>query len=165
MLLRQRNRVPAFGSLVDMSREMDRLMNSIWSEGGAGSVPWAMPAEVVETADEVRISLEVPGFREEDLEITLENNILTVSGEKRMEREEHVKDTDYRLTERRYGRFERSFAVPHTVQGDDCEASYADGVLTLRLPRVEEARPRRIQIGGRNGGRNLEEGAAASQDG
>jgi HSP20 family protein len=157
MLLHQRNRGPAFGSLVDMSREMDRLMNSIWSEGNGGSVTWAMPAEVVETDAEIRIDLEVPGFREEDLEITMEKNVLSITGEKRMSREEEVKDTDYRVSERRYGRFHRAFTMPSSVRGDACEASYENGVLTLRFPKVEEARPRRIQIGV-GAGRNLESG-------
>jgi HSP20 family protein len=156
MLLQQRNRVP-FGALVDMSREMDRLVNSMWTEGGSGPTTWGMPAEIVETADELRIDVEVPGFREEDLEITLENNVLTIGGEKRLQQKEETKESDYRLFERRYGRFQRSFTVPATVRGDRCEASYENGVLTLRLPKAEEAKPRRIQIGGRGAGRQLEQ--------
>jgi HSP20 family protein len=155
MISQHRNRVPAFG-LVDMSREMDRLMDALRAESASG-VEWAMPAEIIETADEIRIDLEVPGFREEDLEITLENHVLTIAGEKQMQRDEGVKESDYRLAERRYGRFQRSFSVPATVRADRCDASYEHGVLTLRLPKVEEAKPRRIQIGG-NRGRNLEEG-------
>jgi HSP20 family protein len=157
MRLQERNRVPAFG-LVDMSREMDRLVNALWTDGESGTV-WGMPAEVVETADEIRIDIEAPGFREEDLEVTLENNILTVSGEKKMQRDEHVKESDYRLVERRYGRFQRSFAVPPTVRGDTCEASYEHGVLMLRLPKAEEAKPRRIHVGAHRSGREVESGA------
>jgi HSP20 family protein len=80
---------------------------------------WAMPAEVVETDEEIRFDIEAPGFREEDIDITLENNVLTIAGEKKIEQEEGRKDSDYRLFERRYGRFQRSFTVPPTVRGDE----------------------------------------------
>jgi HSP20 family protein len=156
-MIQQRHRVPAFG-LVDMSREMDRLMDALRTDSVNG-VEWAMPAEIIETADEIRIDLEVPGFREEDLDITLENHVLTIAGEKKMQRDEQVKDSDYRLAERRYGRFQRSFSVPATVRADRCEATYEHGVLTLRMPKVEEAKPRRIRVGsGSSNGRNLDEG-------
>ncbi|MGH7464962.1 MAG: Hsp20/alpha crystallin family protein, partial [Longimicrobiales bacterium] len=140
-----RNRGSALDSLFGMSREMDRLAGSIWPELESGSI-MAMPAEVVETDDEIRFEVEMPGFRNEDLDITLENNVLTIAGEKKMEREEERKESDYRLFERRYGRYQRSFTVPPTVRGDDCEAEYQDGVLTVRLPKTEEAKPRRIQV-------------------
>lgn len=160
MRLQQRNRGPAFGSLMDMSRELDRLVG--------GGVNWGMPAEIIETDDEICIDLEVPGFREEDLEVTLEKNVLTISGEKHMRRDEKVSDDSYRLAERRYGRFQRSFAVPATVRADNCQASYENGVLTLRLPKSEEARPRRIPIGGNGGsapsGRSLDEGSTGSHE-
>ncbi|MGH7446775.1 MAG: Hsp20/alpha crystallin family protein [Longimicrobiales bacterium] len=140
-----RNRGSALDSLFGMSREMDRLAGSIWPELESGSI-LAMPAEVVETDNEIRFEVEMPGFRNEDLDITLENNVLTIAGEKKMEREEERKESDYRLFERRYGRYQRSFTVPPTVRGDDCEAEYQDGVLTVRLPKTEEAKPRRIQV-------------------
>ncbi|HSJ26408.1 MAG TPA: Hsp20/alpha crystallin family protein [Longimicrobiales bacterium] len=156
MLLQQRNRGAAFSTLNEMTRELDRLMNGPMGVNANG--PWGLPAEVVETDDEIRIDIEAPGFREEDLEITLENNVLTVSGEKQMRRSENVKDSDYRLVERRYGRFQRSFTVPATVRTSACEASYEHGVLTLRLPKAEEAKPRRIQISRGQGGRQIEDG-------
>jgi HSP20 family protein len=114
-----------------------------------------MPAEVVETGDEIRFEVEMPGFRSDDIEITLENNVLTVAGEKKMPREEDRKEADYRLFERRYGRYQRSFTVPPTVRGDACEANYENGVLSVRVPKSEEAKPRRIQVtaGGDSGRR------------
>jgi HSP20 family protein len=161
MLLHQRNRGPAFG-LVDMSREMDRLMNSVWgSNGESEAAHWGMPAEIVETADEIRIDIEAPGLRLEDIEVTLENNMLTIAGEKKLERDEQVRESDYRLFERRYGRFQRSFTMPPTVRGDNCQARYDNGVLTLRLPKAEEAKPRRIRIQGGADARNLESGASS----
>ena len=161
MIPMTRNRGSAFDSLLGMSREMDRLVGTMWPdvENGAGFV---MAAEVIETDEEIRFDVEMPGFRSEDLEITLENGILTIAGEKKDRREEGRRDSDYRLLERRYGRYQRSFTVPPTVRGDACEADYADGVLTVRLPKSEEARPRRIEVrsGGNGGesGRRIESG-------
>ena len=155
-----RNRGSALDSLLGMSREMDRLAGAVWPEFGNGTSLIAMPAEVVETDDEIRFEVEMPGFRQEDLEITLENNVLTIAGEKRMQGEESRKESDYRLFERRYGRYQRSFTVPPTVRGDECDARYEDGVLSVRLPKAEEAKPRRIQIrsNGGDGGRRIESG-------
>lgn len=149
-----RTRGSALDSLIGMSREMDRLVSSMWPDFENGS-PWGMPAEVVETDDEIRFEVEMPGFREEDIEVTLENNVLTISGEKKSEREEGQKDSDYRLYERRYGRFQRSFTVPPTVRADDTNATYENGVLSIRLPKSEEAKPRRIRIAAGNGGRQI----------
>lgn len=152
MLPQTRNRT-TLDSLLGMSREMDRLVNAVWPEG-ENAASWAMPAEVVETGDEIRFDIELPGFRSEDIDVTLENNVLTISAEKKLEREN--KENEYRLFERRYGRFQRSFTVPPTVRGDSTQARYENGVLTLRLPKAEEAKPRRIRIDGGNGSRSIE---------
>lgn len=153
MLPLTRNRSTAVGSLVGMSREMDRLMNAMWPDVENGTT-WAMPTEVIETGEEIRFDIELPGFRNEDLEITLENNVLTISGEKKLERE--AKESEYRLFERRYGRYQRSFTVPPTVRGDATEARYENGVLSLRLPKAEEAKPRRIKVEPGAGARSIE---------
>jgi HSP20 family protein len=153
MLPLTRNRGSAVNSLLGMSREMDQLMQTMWPEVENGAT-WAMPTEVIETDEELRFAIELPGFRSEDLEITLENNVLTVSGEKKLERE--AKDSDYRLFERRYGRYQRSFTVPPTVRADATEARYENGVLSLRLPKAEEAKPRRIRVEPGAGARSIE---------
>jgi HSP20 family protein len=161
-----RNRGSAFGNLVDMSREMERLMGSAWAEGaqeGQGA-QWGMPAEVMESGEEIRFDIEMPGVREEDIDVTLENNVLTIAAEKKLEREEGHGESDYRLFERRYGRFQRSFTVPPTVRSDACEARYEQGVLTVRLPKAEEARPRRIQIATSGRARNIEAGKSRNGD-
>jgi HSP20 family protein len=161
MLPTMRNR-GSLGTLIDVSREMDQLMNSVWAESADRAVQFGMPAEVIESGDEVRFHVEMPGFRLEDIDVTLENNVLTITGEKKFEHEER-KQSDFRLFERRYGRYQRSFTVPPTVRGDNCEASYDSGVLTVRLPKAEEAKPRRIQINGQAGGRSLGESAEQRQ--
>lgn len=161
MLPMYRNRGSAFDTLVDVSREMDRLVNTVWQETGDNGRTWAMPAEVVESDDEIRFDIEAPGFRAEDLEITLENNVLTIAGEKKLEQNEARKESDYRLFERRYGRFQRSFTVPPTVRSDECQADYQNGVLTVRLPKSEEAKPRRISVTPGGHARQIEEASQA----
>lgn len=157
MLSIYRGRGSAFDSLADMSRDLDRLAETVWSNGGDSRTWSAMPAEVLETGDSVQFNIEVPGVRPEDLDITLENNVLTISGEKKQEHEEGGSDSDYRLVERRYGRFQRSFAVPPTVRSESCEARYDNGVLTVRLPKAEEAKPRRIRVEAAPSSRQVEQ--------
>ena len=160
MLPQTRNRGSALDTLVDVSRQMDQLMNSMWANGEeTNGRTWVMPTEVVETADELRFSIEIPGVRLEDIDITLENNVLVITAEKKLEREEGRSEADYRLFERRYGRFQRSFTVPPTVRADQCDARYDSGVLTLRLPKAEEAKPRRIRVEAGAQQRHLNEGA------
>jgi HSP20 family protein len=103
---------------------------------------WSMPAEMLESADELRFAIEVPGLRPEDIELTVDNGVLTVAGEKKHEQTEH----NYRLAERRYGRFSRSFRLPPTVDTSRVQARCEYGVLTIRLPRAEAAKPRRIPV-------------------
>ena len=165
MLPQYRDRGSAFDTLVDVSRHMDRIVNSMWAtDAGNGDVnarAWLMPAEVVETADELRFDIEIPGVRLEDIDITLENNVLSITAEKKLERTEGRSENDYRLFERRYGRYQRSFSVPSTVRGEQCDARYDNGVLTLRLPKAEEAKPRRIRVEAGTGSRQISEGDAA----
>jgi HSP20 family protein len=148
-----------FDSLFELRREMDRLMNS-WPALET-STAWSMPADVHETADAIHVSIEVPGLKSQDIELTIENGVLTVAGEKKVEREEN-REQNYRLYERRYGRFERSFRVPSNVRTDQVSANYEDGVLRITLPKTEEARPRRIEInGGGKGARKIQPGTGS----
>lgn len=133
-----------FDALWDMRREMERLMNGLTTETQTTS--WYLPAEVLETDNEIRFQIEVPGLRPDDIDLTVENHVLTVSGERKWEHEEGKKEGDYHVFERRYGKFERSFAVPQQVNTAKIDASYENGVLKVTLPKMEEAKPRRIQI-------------------
>lgn len=137
-----------FETLYGVRRQLDR----IFDEFSTGiDETWPMPTDVVETSDELRFTLEVPGLRPEDIELTVENGVLTVSGEKQMERREGESEDNYRLLERRYGRYTRSFRLPPTADAQRVEASCENGVLQIRLPRMEETKPRRIPIGGAEG--------------
>ena len=161
MLPQSRNRGSAIDTLVDVSRHMDRLMNSVWADAShTNGASWSLPTEVIESADELRFDMEIPGVRLEDIDITLENNVLTITVDKKLERDEGRTEADYRLFERRYGRFQRSFTVPPTVRADSCDARYDNGVLTLRMPKVEEAKPRRIRVDGAGTQRQIDDGHA-----
>jgi HSP20 family protein len=105
---------------------------------------WMPPCDVFEDKEAVRIILEVPGVKPEDVRLSLENNMLTIRGEKKQVAEEKAERVH--RYERSYGVFERSFALPSTVDADKIEARYDSGVLAVTLPKAERARPRQIEI-------------------
>jgi HSP20 family protein len=103
------------------------------------------PVDIFSTGEhELVIKAEVPGMNRDDLEITVENFTLTIRGEKKAE--QTVKDEQFHRVERSYGTFSRSFALPNTVDPNRVEADYKDGVLTVKLPLREEAKPRQIKV-------------------
>lgn len=107
-----------------------------------------MPAVNVEERDaEIVLTAELPGMSEDHVELELENNILTIRGDKQEEREEGEAGGRYHLSERTYGSFQRSFTVPRTVNPENIDAHFEDGVLTIHLPKAPEAKSRRITIG------------------
>ena len=104
-----------------------------------------MPAvDVLEQADAIRITAEIPGVKPEDLRISLEGNLLTIHGTKQQEAEE--KTERVHRYERTYGAFERSFTLPASVEPKDITANYDNGVLTITLPKSERAKPRQIEV-------------------
>ncbi len=168
---RQQNRSPVYGDrgalsepftlLQRMSADMDRLFEQLGFgsplAGSALSVPmlgrntidagaWTPQIETFRRGDNLVIRADVPGVRKEDLHVEVDDGVLTLSGERRSEHEEN-RDGYYR-TERSYGRFERSIALPDGVGADQCEASFHDGVLevTLPAPKEQERKAKRIEI-------------------
>ena len=113
-------------------------------------------ADVLETRDDIRVVLELPGLRPEEVEVNLEDNVLTVSGEKREERAEQSQESRWHLTERRYGRFSRSFVLPKEVEQERIQATYENGVLNVVIPKSEKVKPRRIDVQGSNGRQQIE---------
>jgi HSP20 family protein len=111
-----------------------------------GTFVRAPETDVIERENEIRVVSELPGMRPDDIDISLENNVLTINGEKREEREEGGDKDTYHLTERRWGRFSRSFVLPREVEQEKIEAHFEDGVLTITIPKSEKARRRRIDI-------------------
>jgi HSP20 family protein len=109
--------------------------------GGA----WMPPVDIYSTGEhELVIKAEIPGMNKDDIDITVENFLLTIRGEKKTE--QAVKDEQFHRVERSYGAFSRSFALPHTVDSNNVQAEYKDGVLTVKLPIREEAKPRQIKV-------------------
>ena len=140
-----------FDALLDVHREMDRMIEG----DGNGREAWRpLATDVIETPDEVRVMVEVPGLSAEQVEITIDENVLRISGEKQGVRAEG-EGTTYRLTERRYGRFERSFVLPRDVDPDKASAACEDGVLSVVLPKREEAKPRRVEVRAASSGREV----------
>ncbi len=105
---------------------------------------WLPAVDVAETPDALTLYAELPGLSREDVDITLENNVLTVRGERKFEKD--VKEENFHRIERAYGTFARSFTLPNNVKGEAVEASFKDGVLTVRIPKAEEAKSRKIAI-------------------
>jgi HSP20 family protein len=106
---------------------------------------WVPAVDIYETdAHEVVIKAELPDMKKEDIGVTFENSVLTLSGERKLD--ETTKREQYQRVERYVGRFSRSFTLPPTVDAGKIAATYKDGVLTIRLPRREEARPKQIDV-------------------
>ena len=126
---------------------MDRLFDDFFrvpmlGSGLAGAMTWPS-LEVKETDEEVRVTAELPGMSEKDVELSVQDGMLTISGEKKSEQQ----DRDRGWSERSYGRFERRIALPDGADENKCEASFRDGLLTIRMPKSAEAsRARRIPI-------------------
>ena len=133
------------GSLFDLHRQVNRLFDELFERSGSG-VPdgFTAPALDVHQDDkQIEITAELPGVKEEDIDLTLEEGVLTLSGEKKSERKD---ENGY--SERSYGRFERRITLPADADEENCSADFRDGVLTIRLPRTEaKSRGRRIPLG------------------
>jgi HSP20 family protein len=138
---------------------LDDVFGQEWGGRMAGmGVMRAPSADVMETREEIRVSLELPGMRPDDVEVNLENNVLTITGEKREERKEDDREDRWHLSERRYGRFTRSFVLPRDVDQDRIHASFENGVLTVAIPKSEKAKARRIEISDGGGRQRIETG-------
>jgi HSP20 family protein len=105
---------------------------------------WHPPVDIYEDKDGVVLKAELPGMKKEDIDVRVENNVLTMNGQRK--REQEVKEDGYFRCERSYGSFSRSFSLPTTVDVKKINASYKDGVLTVSLPKLEEAKPKQIDV-------------------
>lgn len=126
--------------------EIDRL-NRMFADfyGEAFGQAWVPPVDIFETNDHsVVLQAELPDLKREDIKLTFENGVLTIQGERKLSDE--VKRDNYQRTERQHGTFSRSFTLPNTVDAARISASYKDGLLTVRLPQREEARPKQIAV-------------------
>ena len=127
------------------SNRLSRVFGNAWHEPDlAGN--WIPAVDVEESSDELLLTAELPGMREEDVNVNIENNILTIRGEKREAREEADEESRYHVSERRYGSFHRRFTLPWSVDADAIRADFEGGVLTVRLPKAPGAKSRAIEI-------------------
>lgn len=117
----------------DLNRNQDGITRS-----------WSPAVDVVETPERYEVRAELPGVKKEDVEINVENNVLTLRGERKFEKDEQ-KENFHRI-ERAYGSFVRSFTLPTRVNPEQVEAKFDTGVLTIQIPKAAEARPRKIEI-------------------
>ena len=151
-----------FRELSSLQTEMNRLFNAAFEGGqGAGQARrWTPAMDLLETEDEFVLRADLPGMSESDVHIELEDNVLTVSGERRVEHEEK-REGFYRM-ERAYGSFSRSLTLPKGIDPEAVTAAFDRGVLEVRVPKPEQRKPRRIEISPAEGSepRTLE-GAAA----
>lgn len=113
-------------------------------ERQSGMAAWTPRADITEDEREVTIDIELPGMKKEDIKVEVRNNVLTISGERRQERKSETPEGS--RIERHYGRFERSFALPETVDDQKVSANYQGGVLTLHLPKTEKAMPKEVKV-------------------
>ncbi len=138
-----------FREMVALHEDMDRLFSRL--DGGArgngmssGGQNWMLAMDVVETEDAIKLKAAVPGIEPENIQIQVEDNVLTVSGERRFE--DKVENGKYTWLEQRYGSFSRSVTLPRWADSERIEAAYRHGVLELTVPRREESKPRRIEL-------------------
>jgi len=154
MLYRMATSSPIFG----LRREIDRLFEDTFGRDGGSFTP---AVDIKENEKEIRLDLELPGIKPDQVEIIAENGILTVRGEKRSERKEG-EDDRYQIVERTYGTFARTFQLPQGVDENQIDADFQDGVLCLHIPKAALPQPKRIQING--AGRSTQTSAAPQRE-
>jgi HSP20 family protein len=134
--------------LTRMQEDFNRLVSGFFRddafETSFARGAWEPAVDISETNDDYFITAELPGLNKDDVKVSYEDGILLIRGEKRQEKEE--KGKNYHRIERNYGNFERSFHLPSRIMIDKIDAKFKDGVLTLTLPKAEEARPKEIPI-------------------
>jgi HSP20 family protein len=136
-----------FRELSSIQNELNRLFGRTFSaEGGEAreAAAWVPAIDVAETQDRFVITAELPGVEPDDVDISVENSVLTLRGDRRFYRE--TKEDDFHRIERRFGNFARSITLPSTADPQGIKASFDAGVLTIEVPKKEEAKPRKIQI-------------------
>ena len=138
-----------FRDLVSLHDRMDRLFDDLagrgWqSEEGLTTGLWNPPVDVYETRDSIVLKADLPDVNKDEVDISVEGNVLTIRGERKREKE--VKEKDFYRMERSYGAFARSFTLPGTVDANKIEADFAGGVLKVTLPKREESKPKQIKV-------------------
>lgn len=143
-LLTRFDRWDPFEELDAFRNRLDRLMARMNPELPANTADWRPVADIVETKDAILVKAELPGVTEKDIHVELEANLLTISGERKEEKETEEKGVHQ--VERLFGRFVRAFPLPPNVKTDEIKATFADGLLEVSIPKKEESKPKEIKL-------------------
>jgi HSP20 family protein len=147
-----------FQELNLITRGMNRLFQDTYGQGSTEenltTSAFVPPVDVYEDEHNITLKIEVPGIEQKDMDVRMENNTLTVRGERRFEKEE--KEENFHRVERRYGSFFRAFTLPSTVDPDSTSAAYDNGLLKIMLAKKAEAKPKQIKVNVGQGQRTLE---------
>jgi HSP20 family protein len=141
-----RRRGDFFNELTGMQQEMNRLFDEFFGERRTemGEGTWLPAVDVSETDGEMVVRAELPGMSKDNIELSLQDNVLTLKGEKKQEKKED--EENYHRVERNYGSFTRSFTLPATVDQNNIQAIFKDGILEIVLPKAEEAKQKKIAV-------------------
>ena len=143
-------RYDKFRDLRTLQEEVNRLFSTnltrAFPDEGIGRGAWAPSVDIYENKDQIVLEAELPGMKQEDFDLSIENNVITLRGERKFEKTDET--DNYHRVERSYGAFTRSFTLPHTVSAEGATAEYNNGVLRVTLPKREETKARRIQVSG-----------------
>jgi len=137
-----------FGELFSLRDDIDRLFDEYFGrtpEKAEGSL-WYPALDISENEDGYQIEMDVPGIPKNDIKISLRDNQLTITGERKAEKKEENKDKTYHRIERYFGKFQRTIALPNEVDAEKIKAEYNNGVLKIILPRAEKSKPKEIKI-------------------
>ncbi len=133
-----------FRDLFSIQRELDRAFGELSGEEGTERGSWLPTVDISETEEQIKIRAEVPGVKKEDINLNIEDNVLSISGEKKVEEKEEKEN--YHRVERSFGCFKRSIYLPDISDQKNIKAQYNDGVLTVSIPKKEEAKKKAIPI-------------------
>jgi HSP20 family protein len=137
-----------FEEVVDLHKRMDEIFGEFFGRTpvamAATEAVWSPLVDVHETKEGFNLQVELPGVKQEDIQLTIEGNSLLLKGERK--RENEVKEENYHRIERSYGTFQRSIVLPSVVDPNRVKATYRDGVLQIQLPKKEEAKPKEIKV-------------------
>jgi HSP20 family protein len=139
-------RFDPFRDITSFRDDINRLFaRSLGEEGITGTRTWAPAVDVFETKDAVVLKAELPGLTADEVDVQIDDNVLTVSGERTFK--DTVEEGRFYRLERSYGRFSRSLTLPQGIKADAISATFADGVLEVTVPKAEEVKPRKVAIG------------------
>jgi HSP20 family protein len=137
-------RFDPFRDITSLRDEMNRLFTRTLGEGSSAGSAWTPAVDIFDAAEAIVLKAELPGLSADDIDIEIDENVLTLKGERRFE--EKVEEGRYYRVERAYGAFQRSVTLPQGVKPDEITANFEHGVLTVRVPKADEVKPRKIAV-------------------